>query len=292
MRQIVIITEDTNSGLEFYNLINDFYYKGTLTVISSGGCSNLLRTVKECINQGIINSNTGVLLACDNICSLVNSNLPEQRILENKMVLDKLFVTIRSCFMCIKSVGAACDCVDYVCWEEIPLSFDSLLLYCDNKSSKQCITKELKEYFDALKNLVRNKDKDYIQFYYNRLIKPKDGTLNRYSTIEQCIASDLVMLTNAGGAKTLAITKTEIKSCWKKDCMERREIYKRKCKNKNLQYAMQSFDSYCNGCFVHDDSLFVGKIKDKMIASQRFLYMLHNSIAKDLIVKIRRLMET
>ena len=179
----------------------------------------LYRAIENLIDDKKLIKDDTLFIAIDNIYPTTDGTVEAQRRLNAQLSHIR-------CLLRRKEIQYQIS--NYVCWEELLLSFHELLEFC-SQADRAMDSPEVKQYLkwrDA--NRVETKQLDYMELFQSQIAHGK--------TIEECLSSLLQSITAYRQYKNFHVTKSELGTCWRMDCTEAA---------RTLTKAEKSFCQHC-----------------------------------------------
>ena len=253
---IVILTEDNSGGYDFLKLLSSKIFMTETAVYNtayrdpegSAGCSKFKQAINYLIEDGKLNSGDTLFLAYDNI-------IPTKPGMERDRW--KFEHTLAECDVILRNSGITCYKSNYVCMEELLLSFTSIVEFCSMPSRDMAATDIL-----MLKKLQSIISSNTQEIGYRALFQP---LIEKGHTIEKCLKRLLSRITQDRQFREFRLTDTQIGGCWKYDCGE----------------CQPTFDerrlARCESCYaVHNLPA-----ADSERSKTRLSYLYHHSLFQD-----------
>lgn len=208
---VIILTEDKESGFQFFKKVNEFVFQSKALVINTSygstdgkaGNSKFYSSITNMIHDNKIKRGDFLFIAVDRLIA-TSSNMVNELRAQNTQLLK--------CFKILKKHKIDFSISNYVCWEELLLSFEYLYEFC-SIGGRNTDNKYIKQYLLHRKRLIRGiQSTDYFELFKQEI---QEGF-----TIEQSIAKILASVTSDGEFNSFKVSKSSIGLCWYTDCSE------------------------------------------------------------------------
>lgn len=118
---------------------------------------------------------------------------------------------LSKCYKVLKKYKIEYSVCNYVCWEELLLSFKFLYEFCS--INNRLLNTYLNIYLENRNKFIKGMNSsDYLGIFQNEI-------QNGY-TVEQCLAKMLTIITTDGDFISFKVSKGLVGSCWYLDCSD------------------------------------------------------------------------
>lgn len=247
---VYILTEDKESGFGFFKKINELVFDSKVEVLNTSygskdgqaGNSKFYSAIINMIKNKKLKKGDFLFIAVDRLIASSEKMLNE---------LQNQNQQLSKCYKVLKKYKIEYSVCNYVCWEELLLSFKYLYEFCS--MSDRLLNTYLKNYLDNRDKFIKGMNSsDYLRVFKNEI---QNGR-----TVEQCIAKMLTIITTDGDFTTFKVSKGMVGSCWYLDCSD--VILSNKQK------------SYCQKCIATKRKL----LKEVQIGKSRLSFVYYNSL--------------
>lgn len=249
---VYILTEDKESGFEFFKKVNElvFDFKAEVLNTSYGskdghaGNSKFYSAIINMIKNRKLKKGDFLFIAVDRLIASSEKMLNELQN-QNKQ--------LSKCFKVLKKYKIEYSVCNYVCWEELLLSFKYLYEFCS--MSDRLLDTYLKNYLDNRDKFIKGMNSsDYLRVFKNEI---QNGR-----TVEQCIAKMLTIMTTDGDFTTFKVSKGMVGPCWYLDC------------SNIIPNLSSKQKSYCQKCIATKRKL----LKEVQTGKSRLSFVYYNSL--------------
>lgn len=198
---LVIVTEDSKSGFEFWKSVNKEILGSRASVIHAHGIDSLSNKISELIKHNRIAEHDSLLIALDNTDSMkVDGQIDIIMRLIKPIKLKHLLVTT------------------YYCFEEVFLSFTDILAWLNIKTEQWEV-----DLLNTIANNILN-GQDYfnstdaqVRLLLDRYIRMRFKTIGNKQINREKVAANLLQYITSKRTG-FSITKQSIGDCWVADC--------------------------------------------------------------------------
>lgn len=253
---IVILTEDTAGGYDLLNLLRRKIFMTETAIYNTAypdpdGCagySKFEQAINFLLADGKLRSGDALFLAYDNIIPTKPEMVNDRKSFEHKLA---------RCERILKGNGITCFKSNYVCMEELLLSFAEIVEFCSAPDRDRNTSEIVK--LKKLQSIISSHSQE---IGYRMLFQP---LIQRGYTIEKCLKGLLSKITLDRQFRAFRLTDTKIGVCWQHDCIE----------------SQAAFDerelAQCESCYaVHNLT-----VVDPDLSQTRLSYLYHHSLFQD-----------
>lgn len=206
---VVILTEDISTGYDFLKLLHDkifitpveIYHTAYRDPEGNGGNSKFEQAIDFLLDDGKLRSNDTLFLAYDNIIPTKPGMPRDRKFFQQQMA---------RCEKKLQSNQITYFKSDYVCIEELLLSFSQIVEFCSSPS--RSMTEPAVRIWKMLQTIISSHTQNVA---YAELFKEP---INRGATIEKCLKVLLRNITQDKGFRGFYLTDAKIGECWQSDC--------------------------------------------------------------------------